>query len=144
VRAILGIGVACAALALAACGGSQSWKGEFTSEVESVVQSTEKVSESTRSVTHQDLERAWAPYLRYGKELLAAKEQLEGLEDAPSGCARAEERALGHVRRERFEAFGMAGPQDYTPELVKSVEDQEFLREFAAVLRSVLSEAHCT
>jgi hypothetical protein len=143
VRGVIFSAVVFACLALTACGGSQSWKDEFTSEVEGVIDSTERVSEGTRSVTQADPQKAWTPYLRFGKELTAAKERLEELEDAPSGCTKAEVRALGEVRREHFTAFALSGPGRYPPTLMKAVEDQKYLREIEALLRSVLSDAHC-
>jgi Tfp pilus assembly protein PilP len=140
VKSSLALMVLLAAVLLVGCGGSsQSWKDEFTSQVEAVIGSTKMVGKAMRSASGpKDLR---GPYGKYNEELLPAKEKLEELESAPSACAEAEKHALGQVRQRVFASREIADPKNYTPTLLENAKARP--PETVKKLERDLSEARC-
>jgi hypothetical protein len=120
-------------------GGSQSWRDEFTSQVEEVIESTKQVGKATRSATGPlDLQ---GHYGKYTEELFPAKERLEELESAPSACAAAEKHAFGYVRQLALRSQDISEPKNYTAGLLKNAKADP--AETIEKLERDLSEARC-
>lgn len=136
----LALVVPLAAVLLVGCGGSsQSWKEEFRSQVEEVIESTKQVSEATRLATGPaDLR---GPFAEFNEELSSAEEKLGELESAPSECASAEKHALGSVRELVLLSRESSMPKNYTPALLKNAKAHPL--EAIEKLERDLSEAHC-
>jgi hypothetical protein len=127
-------------LVLAGCGGtSQDWNEEFTSQVNAVIDSAEKVHEATRSVDGPGGLRA--PFARFSEELLPVLNRMEELEPAPKECASAQRLALASMRALVLLGRESSTPRDFTPELLKNAKAHPTAT--VETLERALSKARC-